>query len=119
MEAEIVIGLFRSSGIAQDACNRLRTEGVPDSAVFLKVLREISPVSATMDDELAALSVDPMVWGDVRDSYVDYIHNGETVVLVRAETPDEIELASDVLRMFEPLVVELLVLQTAPAARNP
>jgi hypothetical protein len=29
MAQRIVIGLFESEGIAEDACNRLKTEGVP------------------------------------------------------------------------------------------
>jgi hypothetical protein len=41
MESRIVVGLFESEGIAEDACNRLKTEGVPTSDIFLKVLREI------------------------------------------------------------------------------
>jgi hypothetical protein len=118
MAEEIIVGLFESKGIAEDACNRLRTEGVPDRQVALKVLHDIGPVPQVVDAELAALTVDPLVWGDVRDNYVNYIKNGETAVLVQALDPDEAELAVNVLRMFEPLVVEALVLQTTPAARS-
>ncbi|HEX3883708.1 MAG TPA: hypothetical protein VHW66_13690 [Stellaceae bacterium] len=119
MAEEIIVGLFESKGIAEDACNRLRTEGVPDGHVALKVLHDIAPVPQAVEAELAALTVDPMIWGNVRDTYVSYIKNGETVVLVGAVDPDEAELAINVLSMFEPLVVEALVLQTIPAARSP
>jgi hypothetical protein len=109
MEAQIVVGLFPSSGIAEDACHRLRTEGVPDGAVFFQMLREVAPLPSTTG--AAVLTSYPRIWDNVRDTYVSYIHNGETVVLVLAATAAEIELASDVLRMFEPLVVELLTLE--------
>jgi hypothetical protein len=122
MAEQLIVGLFESRGIAEDACNRLRTEGVPDGDVSLKMLREISPVPTPVKAELAALSVDPMVWGNVRETYVSYIKNGETAVLVRALSPDEAELAADVLRMFEPMIVDVLRLaretQTAPAERK-
>jgi hypothetical protein len=109
MAAEFVVGLFRSRGIAEDACHRLRTEGVPDGAVFYQMLREVAPLPSTTEG--GALSMYPRIWDNVRDTYVSYMHNGETVVLVLAATAAEIELASDVLRMFEPLVVELLTLE--------
>lgn len=111
---QIIVGLFESKGIAEDACNRLRTEGVPDGQVSLKLLREVGPVPTVVKAELAGLSVDPLVWGNVRDTYVSYIKNGETAVLVRAVTAEEAELAADVLRMFEPMIVD--VLRAAPAA---
>ena len=97
MAVEIVVGLFHSRGIAEDAVNRLHTEGIPDREIGLRMLRETTSVPETMEPELAALSADPMVWGNVRDTYVKYISNGETVVLVRAENPDEVELAMNVL----------------------
>ncbi len=119
MAAEFIMGLFHSKGIAEDACNRLRTEGVPDSHVALQVLHDTAPVPPVVDAELAALTVDPMIWGNVRENYVDYIKNGETAVLVRVESELEAEVATDVLRMFEPVVVEALADQTTPIARSP
>ena len=38
MLARIVVGVFQSEGIAEDARNRLRTEGVPDGDIALKNL---------------------------------------------------------------------------------
>ncbi len=122
MAAQIVVALFQSKGIAEDACHRLRTEGVPDSEVALKVLKKVGPVPETMEPELSALSIDPMIFGDVRNNYVQYIHNGETAVLVRAATDADVEFAADVLRLFEPIAVDVLKPrgegQTAPAARS-
>jgi hypothetical protein len=118
MAAEFVIGLFHSRGIAEDACNRLRTEGVPDRHVALRTLRATTEVPPVVDAELSALTVDPMIWGNVRENYVDYISNGETVVMVRTETALEAEVATDVLKMFEPMLVELVDVQTMPRARS-
>jgi hypothetical protein len=117
MAVEFIIGLFHSRGIAEDACNRLRTEGVPDRHVALRLLRETA-APEVVEGELAALTVDPMIWGDVRANYVDYISNGETAVIVRTETDLEAEVATDVLKMFEPMVVELFDVQKAPRARS-
>ena len=39
MESRLAVGLFHSSGIAEDALNRLKTDGVPASEVGLKVLK--------------------------------------------------------------------------------
>lgn len=118
MAAEFIMGLFQSKGIAEDACNRLRTEGVPDRHVAVRLLNEKAPVPAVVGAELPALTVDPMIWGNVRDTYVDHIKNGETVVPVLAETAEEAEVATDVLRMFEPLAVDVLEIQTAPLSRS-
>jgi hypothetical protein len=118
MAAEFVIGLFHSRGIAEDACNRLRTEGVPDRHVALRMLRETTEVPPVVDAELSALTVDPMIWGNVRGNYVDYISNGETIVMVLTETPLEAEVATDVLKMFDPMVVELFDIQTTPPSRS-
>ena len=54
MASRIVVGLFESEGIAEDARNRLKTEGVPTSDIFLKVLKEIGPIPSTMEPELEA-----------------------------------------------------------------
>lgn len=118
MAADFVIGLFHSRGIAEDAVNRLRTEGVPDRHVALRMLRETTEVPPVVDAELSALTVDPLMWGNVRENYVDYISNGETVVMVYAETPLEAEVATDVLKMFDPMLVELVDVQTIPRARS-
>ena len=108
MAARIVVGLFESRGTAEDACNRLRTEGVPHSEIALHMLKEISPTPSTMRAELAALSVDPLVLGNVRDTYAPYIRNGETVVLVRAANDADVEFATDTLRQYAPVKVETL-----------
>ena len=41
MAPRIVAGLFQSEGTAEDACHRLKTEGVPAVDIGRKVLKEI------------------------------------------------------------------------------
>jgi hypothetical protein len=45
MGPRIVVGVFESMGIAEDACNRLKTEGLAAADIVLKVLKEIGPGS--------------------------------------------------------------------------
>jgi hypothetical protein len=59
--------LFECRDTAVDACHRLRNEGVPEHEI---VLKETGPVPTTTKAELAGLSVDPMVWGDVQKTFV-------------------------------------------------
>ena len=55
MAARIVVGVFESEGIAEDARNRLKTEGVPASDIVLKVLKEIGPIPSTMETRARSL----------------------------------------------------------------
>ena len=41
MAPRIVAGLFQSEGTAEDACYRLKTEGVPAADIGRKVLKKI------------------------------------------------------------------------------
>lgn len=113
MAANFVIGLFPSSGIALDAYHRLHTEGFPQNRLAHRVLNETGPVPPTVQAELEALEVDPMVWGDVRHTFARYIHNGETAVLVRAEDADEAQAAADILALYAPLAVETAPIHAA------
>jgi hypothetical protein len=103
----IVAGLFQSRGIAEDARNRLRSEGVPDDKLAVKTLKETGPLPDTVKSELAALSLDPLLFGDVRRSFVDHIRNGETVVLVGVASPAENDLAQDTLNQYGPIAMEV------------
>jgi len=42
--ATTVVGLFRARGQAENARNRLKTEGVAEDRMALKVLKETAPV---------------------------------------------------------------------------
>jgi hypothetical protein len=107
MSMWIVAGLFQSRGTAEDARNRLRTEGVPDDKLAVRTLKETGPIPDTVKAELAFLAVDPMVLGDVRHKFVDHIHNGETLVLIGAVSPSESEFAQDTLEQYGPIAIEV------------
>jgi hypothetical protein len=101
----IVAGLFGSRGLAEDACNRLRTEGIRGNKLALKTLKETGPLPATVKSELEALSIDPLILGDVRRTFVDRISNGETLVLVQVESSSEGDFAQHTLDQYEPIAI--------------
>ena len=115
---QIVVAIFESRGLAEDACKRLQTEGVPRDEISLSVLRETGPVPSTAQSELAALEVDPLVLGNVRENFVSFIRNGETAVLVRAATEAEVEFAATTMRQYTPLTIETLELPAAERASS-
>jgi hypothetical protein len=107
--AQLVVGLYESKGYAQDARNRLHTEGVPYSETSLVVMRDIAPVPNSLaETELAALSVDPLVLGDVEKTFARFIKNGETALLVSAATDVDVEFVTDILTLYDPLAVEVI-----------
>jgi hypothetical protein len=108
MAPRIVVGLFESEGIAEDARNRLKTEGVPASDIFLKVLKEIGPIPSTMEPELEAGFLGPVILGNLRDSFAHYIRNGETLICVQTLTDERVELAVDTLKQYAPLEVKVV-----------
>ncbi len=54
------------------------------------------------------MSVDPLILGGVEQDYAHYIRNGETAVLVRAETDADVQFAIDVVSLYTPMVIEVL-----------
>jgi hypothetical protein len=115
MDPRLVVGLFPSGGIALDAVHRLITEGVAPGDVAHKVLKEVGPVPPTVETELAALDIDPLVIGNARQSFAQFIHNGETAVFVRALTDEQVEFATDVLKLYLPLAIEVVPFPESPA----
>ncbi len=69
MAARLVVGLFESKGIAEDACHRLRTEGVAASDIGLRVLSGIGPIPSTMEPEIDAPFLSPVILGNFRNSF--------------------------------------------------
>jgi hypothetical protein len=117
--ARLVIGLFHSSGIAEDAVHRLITEGVAPRDIAHRVLKEARPILPVLQPELAALQVDPLVIGNARESFARFIRNGETVVLVRALDDAQVEFATDVLKLYLPITIEFVPLPEGPQAPTP
>ena len=116
MAEKIVIGLFQAAGIAEDACNRLKHEGVPAADIARVVMRETTERPPQMDSEIEALSVDPLLLGNVRESYAPVIHNGDTAVFVRAGTEADIELAANTLRQYSPTRINVATRRELDAA---
>jgi hypothetical protein len=108
MAAKFVVGLFQSKGTAEDACNRLKTEGVPAGDIGVVLLRETAPTPAVVSAELAALEIDPFVVGNVRETYAPYIRNGETAVFVWAHDEGEVDLAVATLRHYAPINIRVV-----------
>jgi hypothetical protein len=108
MSPRLVVGLFRSSGIAEDARNRLKTEGVAGSEIALKILKPAAPLHPTATPELEALSVDPLTFGNVQEMFARFVGNGETVVCVRAASDEEAEFAAETLRQYDPIAINVL-----------
>ncbi len=113
MAERIVVGLYESKGYAQDAFNRLHTEGVPRADMSLVVLCDVAPIPALAQAELAALSVSPLVLGDVEKTFARFIKNGETAVLVNAASATDIEFLTDILGLYDPLAIEVLTPRVA------
>lgn len=112
MATRLVIGLFPTGGIALDAYHRLHTEGFPMSRLAHRVLEEEAPITPPVAAELEALQVDPLVLGDARNTFAQYIRNGETAVFVQVEDDEEAQAAADILSLFAPLAVEMLIAGT-------
>jgi hypothetical protein len=119
MAARLVIGLFHSSGIAEDAVHRLITEGVAPQDIAHRVLKGVGPIPPTLQPELAALDVDPLVIGNARDSFARFIRNGETAVFVRVLDDEQVEFATDVLKLYLPIAIEVVPLAEGPQAPPP
>ena len=116
MMAQLVIGLYQSSGIALDAYHRLHTEGVPAYRLAHHVIKEIGPAPDVLQPELQALQIDPMVLGDAKNTFAPLIHNGETAVFVQVDDDEEAAFAVDILKLYAPVAVETMALSEESAA---
>jgi hypothetical protein len=114
MPSRLVVGLFHSSGIADDAVHRLMTEGVAPQDIAHRVLKEVGPIPPTVQPELAALEVDPLVLGNVRAGFAQFIRNGETAVFVRTLSDEQVEFAADILKQYVPITIEVVPLSEGP-----
>jgi hypothetical protein len=106
-----VVGLFRARGDAENAHNRLKTEGLSsEDRMVLKVLKETAPLPPSTRMELDSLSLDPVfdILEGLRHEYVSCIRNGETALMVRGVTGDTMEDVARILRFFDPLRVDLI-----------
>lgn len=109
-QEKTVIGLFRTSGSADNARNRLKTEGFSEDRIMLRVLKETAPARTAIPEELETESLNPFfaILGDLVQPYVSYIRNGETVLLVRGLADNDAEDVARILQFFDPLRVDLI-----------
>jgi hypothetical protein len=108
MAHKFVVGLFQSKGIAEDAINRLKYEGVPPEYISELLLQEIAPLPQAVEPAIDALSVDPLIVGNVRETFAPHIHNGETAIFVRAHSEDEVDLAVGTIRQYSPIKIKVV-----------
>lgn len=120
MAHQFVVGLFESRGIAEDAVNRLKHEGVPPENISILLLHEFaSPAPRAMTPELEALSVDPMIIGDVRETYAPLVSNGETALFVKAPSEADIDFAVDIIKLYAPMRIRIAAVgEGAPISRD-
>jgi|SRR6516162_4680834 hypothetical protein len=109
MAERLVIGLFQSSGIASDTVHRLVTEGLSSSDIAHRVLKEVGPAPA-LETDLASMLLDPLLVGNARETFASHIRDGETAVFVRVVTDEQVEFASDILKLYRPITIEVLSL---------
>jgi hypothetical protein len=117
MAASIVVGVFQSEGTAEDARNRLKTEGVPDSDIVLKVLKEIGPIPEVMEPELDAGFLGPLMLGNFRQDFAQHIRNGETLLCVQTPTDERIKLAVATLKQYAPIEIKVVPVGEDPGRR--
>ena len=118
MTAQMVVGLYESKGYAQDAHNRLHTEGMPLSDMALVVIHDAASVpEAVREEELAALAVSPLILGEVEKTFASYLKNGETTVMVQVATPEDVEFVTDIMALYDPLAIEVMAVDVLAMSR--
>src|SRR5215469_8933729 len=81
--------------------------GVPAADIGREVLKEIGRPPETMEPELEAGFLGPLILGNFRETFAPYIRNGETLVCVQAATDEQVEMAIDVLKLCTPIEVRI------------
>lgn len=107
MAERLVIGLFETRGTAEDAANRLRTAGVPPGEIALLMLHDVAPMPTYVEPTLAALEVDPLVWGNVRETFAPYVSNGETALFVHTLDEAEVDAAVSTIKQYAPMQIRV------------
>ena len=105
MVDKIVIGLFEARGIAEDLRNRLVTEGFAPGDLNVLVLHETAPLPSYTEPEIGALEIDPLLWGNVRETFAPFIHNGETAVIVRGAMEADVDAVIDTMSQYAPVQI--------------
>jgi len=56
------------------------------------------------------------VGGDARNRFAQYIRNGETAVFIRAFKDEQVEFASEILKLYLPIKIEIVPREDEPRA---
>jgi hypothetical protein len=106
----MVVGLFRTSGAADNARNRLKTEGYSEDRIALKVLKKTASARTAIPEELATMSLAPIfsIPGELHELYLSSIRNGETVLMVGGLGNNDVEDVERILLFFDPLRIDVI-----------
>src|ERR1700686_5425591 len=105
MNSQIVIGLFYTSGTAEDVRNRLKSQGVPDADIAVRQIRDYDRVPPDMAREARGYAGDPFFGTVILKKFGDRIGDGETAVIVAAQSDDEVRVALGTMRQYTPVAV--------------
>ncbi|HZT50603.1 MAG TPA: hypothetical protein VFA22_01650 [Stellaceae bacterium] len=108
MLQDVVIGLFYTSGTAQDVAHRLRFEGVPEPDIEVRQLRASDPLPPTMATSAAGYRSDAFWGGIILKKFGERIGDGETAVCVHSQSADETRIAVGTMRQYQPIGIELV-----------
>lgn len=108
MPSEIVIGLFRTFGTAEDVRTRLVYDGVPEADIELRRLARDTLIPPDEMPQSTLSFVDWLFDKDMPQRYGMHITNGETAVCVRGRDPRQRDEAITVMRFFAPLDIDVV-----------
>jgi hypothetical protein len=105
----IVVELYGGRGTAEDARNRLKTGGFAESDLELAMLKKVGPMPEIVAAETADFAIDFFYSTTLPREELTLVHNGETVVSVRARSEEDVRAAILTLRQYAPLEIRLMV----------
>lgn len=108
MIQQVVVGLYATSGTAEDVVNRLKYEGVPAADIALVRLRTHDRLPASMEAEARGYAMDPLFGSIILKRFGDRIGDGEAAVCVEAQSEDEVRMAVGTMRQYVPIGIELM-----------
>jgi hypothetical protein len=108
MTSQVVVGLFYTSGTAEDVRNRLKFQGLPAGDIAVRQVRSNDPLPPAMAAAARGYAGDPFFGSIILKKFGDRIGDGETAVIVAAQSDDEVRIAIATMRLYTPVAVELL-----------
>jgi hypothetical protein len=119
MPQEIVVGLFRTEGTAEDVRNRLLQQGVPAEDIELRQLAHDTVLPPKVVQQGMFSFMDWLFGEDLPQRYGVHVTNGETALSVRGRDAAEREATIATMRLFAPLTIDVVSApQEAAAAQS-